>query len=108
MFGSATVSVTRPSPPTSAPQHSCGYVSCPWSRMASSIAADTVSRASGIDGPEFIGEILFRAVGKNRHNDPALESLCHVEHDRQRGAGGDAAEQPFLAGESPHHLVRPL
>src|SRR5947209_14827999 len=62
------------------PQHSCGYVSCPWRRIASSTALDNVRRVSRIGGPEFVGQILLRAVRKNRDDEDRKSTRLNSSH----------------------------
>src|SRR4051812_309646 len=101
VFGSATMAVTNRSRPTSAPQHSCGYVSWPCARMAASTAGVTINaRSLLIERPEIFVEVFFRAVGKHRHDDAAIDRLCDVEHRRDRGAGGNSREHSFFAREA--------
>src|SRR6185295_5011690 len=93
VFGRSSRSVTRLSRPSSAPQHSCGYVCCPCARIPASTAAPIVSRRSIMDVPEALVEILLRAVREDGDDDAAREPAGDVEHRRDRGAGGDPGEQ---------------
>src|SRR3954469_22233061 len=101
VFGSATIAVTDPSRPTSAPQHSCGYVSCPCARIAASTSAVMISaRPLLIERPETFVEIFFAAVRKDGRDDAAIDRLRHVEHRRDGGARGNPGEHPLLAREA--------
>src|SRR6185436_18120166 len=104
VLGSATTAVTAPSRPTSAPQHSWGYVSCPCCRMAA-FTPGVILSASLIERPEAFVEVFLRAVGKHRDDDAAVDGPGDVEHRRDRRARRDAGEQPFLARQTPHHPV---
>src|SRR4029079_12359836 len=97
VLGSATIAVTAPSRPTSAPQHSCGYVSWPWMRIAASTPDVMVRRWVLIDRPEAFVQVFFRAVGKHRDDDAALQARGDVEHRGDRCAGRDARQQALLA-----------
>src|SRR3954466_9612223 len=87
VFGSARIAVTDPSRPTSAPQHSCGYVACPCSRIARSTAAVTAIRRSLVMGaPERLVEVFLGAVGKDGDDHTAVQSFRDVQHRRHGGA----------------------
>src|SRR3954447_2284951 len=108
VLGSATIVLTVPSLPTSAPQHSCGYVCWPCSRIAVSTAEEIVSCWLLIESPEAVVQVLLRAVRKHRNDNAALQTPRDIEHRRHRRSGRDAGEQPFFPRQPAHHAIGSL
>src|SRR5262245_20879035 len=97
--------------PTSAPQHSCGYVSCPCERIDCSTSLVMINRRSAgilLRGPEGFGQILLRAVGENRDDGATLETLRHVDGRGDRRARGNPREHSFLPREPANHAIGAL
>src|SRR5215831_10545208 len=76
--------------------------------MARSTPDSRCSGCSGIGGPEFLGEVLFRSIREDRHDYSTLEAPGHVQCRRQRGARRNPREQALLAREPSDHLMRAL
>src|SRR6185312_16926264 len=102
VFGSATVAVTRLPLPTSAPQHSCGYVSSPCRRISPSIVSLTISLVI----PELLGQIFFGAVRTNGHDDARFQILRHLQDRGDRRARRYARHHAFFAREPAYHVER--
>ena len=96
--------------PTSAPQHSCGYVSSPCRRIARvdrrAINDQRVAQSSAVQN---VSVRYFSAPsGKTVTMTPRSSRRATSSDRGERRAGRDADQQPFLAREPPHHLVRAL
>src|SRR3712207_6944409 len=55
--------------------------------------------------PETLGEVLVRAVAQDGDDHAVLYLTRHLQRRRDRGAGGDADQDPFLARHALDHLV---
>src|SRR3712207_3246089 len=55
--------------------------------------------------PETLGEVLVRAVAQNGDDHAVLYLARHLQRRRDRGAGGDTDQNPFLARHALAHLV---
>src|SRR5215831_12743107 len=62
--------------------------------------------------PEMLTKVLVGAVAEDGHDQPALSARDYVAPKLPRrphvAAGRNSHEQPFAAGELPHHGVRVL
>src|SRR5262245_17698427 len=117
MLGNATVDVTSPSRPTSAPQHSCGYVSTPWVRIASATSGvnwrllstsvhSADERPFGRLLPEPFGQVLLAAIAEDRDDHAVGDRVGDTQRRRERRAARDTDEQSLFQREALREQVR--